>query len=97
MSQDKFLRDGELLEQLDGLVRQAGGDSQALSGKVVREVMHTALKLIRDEADEGELKLISRSLKELRYALKVFRQYPDVAKVSIFGVAAAGQLRRPDP
>jgi len=76
-----------LAQDMDALVEQAGGDPRLTSGKIVREVLHTALKLIRDKADEGELKLISRSLKELRYALKVFRAYRETPKVSIFGSA----------
>ena len=79
--------DDQLLHDLERIVHQAGGDPDTLSGKIAREVMHTAVKLIRDEADPGELKLISRSLKELRYALKVFRPYRETLKVSIFGSA----------
>ncbi len=76
-----------LTRQLDDLVRTAGGDTNDLSGKLVREMIHTAMKLSGDGADTGELKLISRSLKELRYALKIFRPYRGVRKVSIFGSA----------
>jgi uncharacterized protein (TIGR00730 family) len=77
----------QLFDRMDTLIEQAGGRPDQLSGKVVREIMHTAVKLIRDEANDGELKLISRSLKELRYALKVFRAYQETPKVSIFGSA----------
>ena len=79
--------DDPLIQQLDALVRQSGGDPEAFCGRLVREIFHTAIKLIGDGADEGELKIISRSLKELRYALKVFRPYRDIRKVSIFGSA----------
>ncbi|MCC6682132.1 MAG: LOG family protein [Phycisphaeraceae bacterium] len=74
-------------DTLDDLVTRSGGDPGTLSGKIARELMHTALKLLDDQADEGEMKLISRSLKELRYALKVFRPYRDVPKISVFGSA----------
>lgn len=77
----------DLIRRLDDLVRDAGADPAATSGKLARETMHTALKLLGDGADNGELKLTSRSLKELRYALKVFRDYRDVRKISIFGSA----------
>jgi len=80
-------RDPQLVSQLDDLVRQFGGDPETLSGQLVREVMQTALRLVRDETDTGELKLISRSLRELRYALNVFRRYAHVHKISIFGSA----------
>lgn len=79
--------DHQLLENLDRIVGEHGGDPGSASGKRVREIMHTAVKLIRDGADLGELKLISRSVKEMRYALKIFRDYREVRKVSIFGSA----------
>jgi len=87
MREDRRARDQQLFEQLDTLVEQAGGTPDAMSGKIAREIMHTAVKLLRDDANTGELKLISRSLKELRYALKVFRDYRQTPKVSIFGSA----------
>ena len=83
--------DDHLAQRFDELIRDTGGDPDKLSGKLVREIMHTAVKLIRDEADTGELKLISRSLKELRYAMRVFRDYRQVRKVSIFGSARTGE------
>ncbi len=77
----------QLLEQLTQIVRDMGADPQRVSGKILREMMHTTTKLARDGAELGELKLLSRSLKELRYALKVFRPYKDTRKISIFGSA----------
>lgn len=79
---------GDLLQsQLDQIITDAGGDVDSYNGKLVREIMHTATKLLRDGADTGELKLVSRSLKELRYAMKVFRGHRATPKVSIFGSA----------
>jgi uncharacterized protein (TIGR00730 family) len=79
--------DADMIAAMDELVTRAGGDPSRLYGKNIREVLHTGLKLIRDEANLGEVKLISRSLKELRYALKVFRPYHDAPKISVFGSA----------
>ncbi|MEM7681658.1 MAG: LOG family protein [Planctomycetota bacterium] len=79
--------DAALVAQMDALLGDAGVSVDSLYGKRLREVVHTALKLHADGADGGEVKLISQSLKELRYALKVFRPYKHVRKVSIFGSA----------
>lgn len=76
-----------LSEQINRLIESVGGDTGQLSGKLVREMIHTSVKLLRDGADNGELKLTSRSLKELRYALKVFRDYREARKIAIFGSA----------
>lgn len=80
-------RDAELIRALDRVIAEAGADPESGPGMRVRDLMHTAVKLIRDGADLGELKLMSRSIKELRYAMKVFRQYEAARKVSIFGSA----------
>ena len=56
-------------------------------GDLVGEILANALKLLRDRTNRGDVKLIDKSFKELRYALKVFAPYRDVRKVSIFGSA----------
>jgi uncharacterized protein (TIGR00730 family) len=56
-------------------------------GDMVAEIVENALKLLRDNTNRGDIKLINKSFKELRYALKVFAPYRDVRKVSIFGSA----------
>lgn len=76
-----------LLDRLTETVIALGADPGQLRGKILRELMHTTTKLADVGADLGELKLLSRSLKELRYALKVFRPYKDIHKISIFGSA----------
>ncbi|MEC5128927.1 LOG family protein [Verrucomicrobiales bacterium BCK34] len=57
------------------------------SNKIVQELIVTALKMGRDCLNEGDLKLYSRSLKEMRSASNVFGPYVDERKLSIFGSA----------
>ena len=47
----------------------------------------TALNMARDEMGTSDLKLMSRSLKEMRYAAKVFADYREFRKVCVFGSA----------
>src|SRR4051812_11383257 len=56
-------------------------------GDLVGEIIANALKLLRDQTNRGDIKLIDKSFKELRYALKIFAPYRDVRKISIFGSA----------
>src|ERR1700731_3755283 len=56
-------------------------------GDMVGEIIANGLKLLRDQTNRGDIKLINKSFKELRYALKIFAPYRDVRKVSIFGSA----------
>jgi uncharacterized protein (TIGR00730 family) len=61
--------------------------SQVPDGDMVGEIVSNGLKLLRDQTNRGDIKLINKSFKELRYALKIFAPYRDVRKVSIFGSA----------
>jgi uncharacterized protein (TIGR00730 family) len=76
---------------LDGVHRTANDLIEQLAsvpdGDMVGEIVANALKLLRDQTNRGDIKLLNKSLKELRYALKVFAPYRDVRKVSIFGSA----------
>jgi hypothetical protein len=55
--------------------------------QLIDELKLTADKLARDEASIGDLKLLTRALKELRYAFKVFTPYRRRRKVTVFGSA----------
>ncbi|MEZ6058165.1 MAG: TIGR00730 family Rossman fold protein [Planctomycetaceae bacterium] len=54
---------------------------------LIDEIKETADKLQRDQAARGDLKIISRALKELRYAFKVFKPFRKQRKVTVFGSA----------
>ncbi len=52
-----------------------------------KQMLLTVYRLARDRASRGDLKLIQKSLAELRYGLKTFAPYRTVRKISIFGSA----------
>ena len=52
---------------------------------VLADLMVAITRLARDGAGRGDLKLLTSSFKELRYAFKVFAPYHGIRKVSIFG------------
>ena len=54
---------------------------------LIAEIKETADKLNRDQASRGDLKILSRALKELRYAFKVFTPFRQIKKVTVFGSA----------
>jgi len=47
----------------------------------------SAERLADDRVDRGDLKILSRTLRELRYAFKVFAPYRNQRKVTVFGSA----------
>ena len=57
------------------------------TARLIEDIKEIADKLERDNATRGDLKLIARALKELRYAFKVFTPYRRQRKVTVFGSA----------
>jgi hypothetical protein len=85
------LRHPELNELIENLVAEAEevyGEFD--DAELIRQVVVTALRLIRDRAYRGDLKLINNALKELRHSFRVFAPYEHVRKVAIFGSARTG-------
>lgn len=76
-----------VLARLDELITYAGGDPTSYDGRMIRDLLVTSLKLLRDGRDTGEIKLLVASLKELRHAYRVFAPYAGRRKISIFGSA----------
>lgn len=70
------------------LVEEWGADTNP---ELIEEMIVTALKMARDKMSVADLKLINRSLKELRYAAKVFAPYSKVRKVVVFGSARTAE------
>ena len=77
----------EMQENVDAFISQSGGDPTTYKGRLIAQIITTALKLLSQENDIGELKVISRSISEMRYAYKIFDRYKDAPCVSIFGSA----------
>lgn len=55
--------------------------------QLVEEIKEYADKLLKDDATRGDLKIISRAVKEFRYAFKVFTPYRRRRKITVFGSA----------
>lgn len=73
--------------ELEDIIRTCGGNPDTPDGRLIRNLLTTSLKLITDDRDSGELKLLTHSLAELRHGMRVFGEYSGHPKVSIFGSA----------
>lgn len=60
------------------------------SNELIAEMIVTALRMGSDAVPVADLKLINRSLKELRQASKAFAPYQGIRKIAIFGSARTG-------
>lgn len=54
---------------------------------LLEEMITTSFKVCLEASDRGDMKLLNTTLKELRYAFKVFSPYRNVRKVAVFGSA----------
>ena len=69
---------------IDELITSAGDGGQE---DLIKELVVSAVKLYRDNADRGDVKLINAAVKELRYSTLIFSRYRDIPKVTVFGSA----------
>ena len=82
------LKDPELNRLVEELIDRAQEVYGEKSGAdLIRQAVVSALRLMRDDASIGDLKLINSALKELRHSFQVFAPYKHVRKVAVFGSA----------
>jgi uncharacterized protein (TIGR00730 family) len=79
--------DESVIPPIHELIRSCGGDPTTFEGDLITQIIQTGLKLIDDGHDAGQLKLITRALKEMRYAYRIFNNYRTKRIISIFGSA----------
>lgn len=65
----------------------AGRPERERNDDLVREMIVTSLKLLRDETGRGDLKLVNTALKEMRYSFLTFGKHRDTPKVTMYGSA----------
>jgi hypothetical protein len=71
-------------ELIAALIEQAGGSPHA---ELLEEMVHSTLRLIRNQTSRGDIKILNAALRELVYAFRVFAPYRGTRKVTIFGSA----------
>ena len=86
MNDDSFFRaSDEDISSFDLVTEK--DDRRSHIADLVQTIKETADKLAADGSTRGDLKILSRTLRELRYAFKVFAPYRRKRKVTVFGSA----------
>src|SRR5471030_1468054 len=89
MKKDDFdAWDPKILKKIDALIKEAqpplaGEDNRDL----IQQLIVTALKTENSQLNRGDIKILSRALRELRYGFRIFKDYRNRRKVTIFGSA----------
>ena len=81
-------RDDVLIEEeIRSLIESYGVNPNSFESELIAQIIETALRLLDHGYDEGQLKVINRSMKEMRYAYDIFNRYKKGPCVSVFGSA----------
>ena len=86
-------QDPRVIKQLHALVDQIypGSSGTAVESKIAMELINTALKALHSGLPPYEMRILSRAIRELRFAFKLFQDYKGISKASIFGSARTGK------
>ncbi len=84
---NRLKQDDEIQSVIQKLIVTAGGDPETFEAELVKQIIETAIKLLNEKHDLGQLKVITRSIKEMRHAYNIFTQYKTGPCISIFGSA----------
>ena len=78
----------KLQKQIDALIALAAPAVREEDNRdLVRQLIVTALKVEHSQLDRGDAKILSRAMRELRYGFRIFKDYREKRKVTIFGSA----------
>ncbi len=77
----------EVTSKIQELILECGGLPGTYEADLIVQQIQTSLRLLFEGHNLGQLKLITRALKELRYAYRIFNDYPGTRRISIFGSA----------
>jgi hypothetical protein len=76
--------DPKLARQIEELIQAKGGGANEAA---VADIIENALKLLTDVRASGDVRVIQTTIRELRYAFRLFAPYAEKRKVTIFGSA----------
>ena len=77
-------RESSLAPRVRDLIAAAGGGHNE---DLAADIIDNGLRLLRDVAHRGDVRVIATALRELRYAFRVFAPYAGKRKVTLFGSA----------
>ncbi len=71
-------------KRIQELIAEQGG---GYNSPLVADIIENALKLLTDVESKGDVRVIQTTLRELRYAFKLFAPHAGIRKVTMFGSA----------
>lgn len=81
--------------EIDGKIKElialTGADPQSQESGLIAQMIFSSLRMANEDFDMGQLKLMTRAFKEMRYAYHIFNEHRFGRCVSIFGSARTSE------
>jgi uncharacterized protein (TIGR00730 family) len=87
MNENENLPINPLTVKIKEFISSLGSNPASLEADLVSQIIYTGLRMMEDQVNLGHLKLMTRAMKEMRYAYRIFSKYPHSRRISIFGSA----------
>lgn len=81
----------EIMAKVQELVALSGADPETMLGDLIGQIIYASLKMGVEGYDMGQIKLMTRSFKEMRYAYRIFNEHRQKKCISIFGSARTAE------
>lgn len=79
--------DEKVVKCIQQLIEMCGNEVGTYESDLVTQQIQNSLKLMRENHTLGQMKLMTRAVREMRYAYRVFNEYLDTPMISVFGSA----------
>ncbi|MDG2201400.1 MAG: LOG family protein [Phycisphaerales bacterium] len=73
--------------EAEGLIDRLSEGGSELDRRLAADMIRTAVRLLDDGCDTGQMKMMTNALREMRSSWRVFADYRGIRKVSIYGSA----------
>jgi hypothetical protein len=84
-------RQSATLERVEAFLREIRPDAPEPAAQYVKELVVTAIRLLEDRTSIADVRLLNATVRELRYAFRIFARFAGVRKVTTFGSARTAE------
>ena len=81
------IADEKVLKHIHELIEMCGEQTGTYEADLITQQIQNSLKLMRENHNLGQVKLMTRAMREMRYAYRVFNEHTKTRMISIFGSA----------
>lgn len=81
------LKNNDVQQSIRDLIQLCGKQEDCLEANLVGQMIESSLKLLLENYDTGQMKLMNRALREMRHAYRIFNKFKHSRCISIFGSA----------